>query len=260
MTKRFRLPLAALILFILSLGLNAGRSPALHSSIHFCAIGDRTGGATGDVYERVWREISLLHPDFVFNVGDTIERRSQVPPEQQWKELRSLWHSFGDIPFYLTPGNHDIYSDESRRTFQQVIGRQAHYSFTAGPVHVVVLDNSVTWDLDHENLQFLKDDLERNREAPVKIVTFHKPFWIKLFKQGQTGFPLHTIAKQYGVNFVFSGHGHQLVRAVHDGITYMERQCRGRNRRGTQKGRFPWRLVLSVRLGHCDRLKSKSDN
>jgi 3',5'-cyclic AMP phosphodiesterase CpdA len=71
-------------------------------------------------------------------------------------------------------------------------------------------------------LKFLEEDLQKNRNRRPKFVFFHKPFWLVLLKAGNTGFPLHALAKQFGVDYVVSGHGHQFVRLVRDGVTYME--------------------------------------
>lgn len=58
------------------------------NDFRFAILGDRTGGAQPQVYGRVWREIDLMHPEFVINVGDTIQGREDATAEQQWRELR----------------------------------------------------------------------------------------------------------------------------------------------------------------------------
>ncbi|HXJ42661.1 MAG TPA: metallophosphoesterase [Bryobacteraceae bacterium] len=189
---------------------------------HFAILGDRTGGAEPGVYEQVMRELHLLSPDFVINAGDTIERRSSVPPKQQWTSIHDLWKLAGSFPFFMTPGNHDIYSDATEQIFEKQTGRHHFYSFTVGEVHVTVLDNSRTSDIEPAQLKFLEDDLSRNAASPVKIVTFHKPFWLPLLDRGDDSFPLHRIAQKFHVTAVISGHGHRFLLRNRGGLIYME--------------------------------------
>ena len=44
-----------------------------------------------------------------------------------------------------------------------------------------------------------------------------------MFLKLQSGeFPLHRLAREYGVNYVITGHGHFFARIVRDGIAYMQ--------------------------------------
>jgi Icc protein len=192
------------------------------NDFRFSIIGDRTGGATPEIYGRVWREVDLLHPDFVINVGDTIQGGSDERAPQEWAELRPIWARYSHYPHYFTPGNHDVWSEVSRQLYEQESGRKSYYSFNYQDAHFVVLDNSRTTDLSQEQLDFLEKDLEANKDRRPKFVFFHKPFWIPLLMLGNTEFRLHQLCKKYGVEHVISGHGHQFVRIVRDGIAYME--------------------------------------
>jgi UDP-2,3-diacylglucosamine pyrophosphatase LpxH len=192
------------------------------NDFRFSIIGDRTGGATPEIYGRVWREVDLLHPDFVINVGDTIQGGSDERARQEWAELRPIWARYSHYPHYFTPGNHDVWSEVSRQIYEQESGRKPYYSFNYQDAHFVVLDNSRTTDLSQEQLDFLERNLEANKHRRPKFVFFHRPFWIPLLMLGNTEFRLHQLCKKYGVEHVISGHGHQFVRIVRDGIAYME--------------------------------------
>src|SRR6185295_3300420 len=84
-----------------------------------------------------------------------------------------------------------------------------------------VLDNSRTEDLPESELEFLRSDLEKNKDKSPKLIFFHRPFWIPyvIFKSG--AFPLHQIARKYGVTAVINGHAHQFMHMSHEGIVYM---------------------------------------
>ena len=197
-------------------GVAAYTEPPNH--FHFSIVGDRTGGASPGIYERVWREVEALHPAFVINAGDTIEGGDDSRAGQEWLALRPLW---GRASIYFTPGNHDVFSEASRKIYEQQTKRPTFYSFDYQQAHFTVLDNSRSDELSESQLEFLRRDLEKNREKSPKFIFFHRPFWIPyvMFKSGD--FPLHRIAKKYGVTCVINGHLHQFLHMKHDGITYM---------------------------------------
>jgi predicted phosphodiesterase len=228
-----------LLLFGGVIGVRAVTEPK--NDFRFSIMGDRTGGATPQVWGRVWREIDLLHPDFVINVGDTIEGGRDDRAQKQWDELRPTFERYNHYPLYFTPGNHDVFSDTSRQIYEQETRRPSYYSFNYQDAHFTVLDNSRTVDLSAVQLEFLEKDLEANKERRPKFIFFHKPFWILPLKLGSGEFPLHEIAKKYGVGHIISGHGHQFVRMVRDGIVYMEVGSSGGNMiKGLRRGEgFP---------------------
>ena len=74
MDRANKLCIAVASIFVLLVGaIGVLAVPQPENNFHFSIIGDRTGGANPEIYDRVWREVDLLHPDFVVNVGDTIE-------------------------------------------------------------------------------------------------------------------------------------------------------------------------------------------
>jgi predicted phosphodiesterase len=207
------------------------------NDFHFSIMGDRTGGATHEVWGRVWREVDLLHPDFVINVGDTIEGGRDEVAQQQWNELRPTFVRYRHFPLYFTPGNHDVFSDTSAQIYFKETGRPLFYSFNYQDAHFTVLDNSRTTDLSPAQLEFLEKDLKEHQDRRPKFVFFHKPYWILPLKFQSSEFALHRLARQYGVGYVISGHGHQFVRMERDGIVYMEvGSSGGTMRRGLIRG------------------------
>ena len=193
---------------------------AAANDFRFAIVGDRTGTAIPGVYERIWREIGREKPDFAINVGDTIEGTKDDLAESEWRALSPLWSRYG-FPFYFTPGNHDIWSQRSLEIYKKETGRPNYYGFNYQNAHFTVLDNSRTDDLSDGQLQFLEEDLKANRDRSPKFIFFHKPYWIAFLMLGSGEFPLHQLARKYGVQSIISGHGHQFVRMTRDGITYM---------------------------------------
>lgn len=191
------------------------------NSFRFAIVGDRTGTAIPGIYERIWGEIGSAKPDFAINVGDTIEGTRDAQAESEWRQLRPIWSRYG-FPFYVTPGNHDIWSAKSLEIYKKETGRPNYYSFNHQNAHFTVLDNSRTDDLSESQLQFLEEDLKANRDRNPKFIFFHKPYWIAFLMLGSSGFPLHQLARKYGVAYIVSGHGHLFLPMKRDGILYLE--------------------------------------
>jgi hypothetical protein len=186
----------------------------------FVILGDRTGSAQPGVYEQVWREVVAEKPEFVLTVGDLIEGLEDAKAAGQWEEVGRLHKPYTSIPLYLTPGNHDIWSDLSEQLFRKQSGRAPHYSFDRGAAHFTVLDNSRSDELTDAETAFLEADLKANAARPVKFIVSHRPSWIVSAALRNPEFPLHRLARQYGVKQVIAGHIHQMLRLELEGVEY----------------------------------------
>jgi len=234
---------------------------SLPAQVRFAILGDRTGGANANVYERVWAEVAREHPAFVINVGDTIEGLHDEQAAAEWTALRPLWAKYASTPIYFTPGNHDIWSALSEKLYVQETKRPSTYSFTfqdqqhkdqqhKDQVHITVLDNGRTNSLSEEQLRYLEADLKAAPAGVPRMVFFHVPFWIVPLTFQSGAFELHRIAKKYEVAAVVSGHGHQFVKLERDGIQYLEAGSSGASlQRGLSSGQgaaegwyFGWTL------------------
>ncbi len=223
-----------LALFGATIGIRAVTEPK--NDFRFSILGDRTGGAQPEIYGRIWREVDMLQPDFVINVGDTIQGKNEDRLVAEWTELKPLWQRYGRYPLYFTPGNHDIWNDLSEQVYREQTKYAPYYGFNYQEAHFTVLDNSRSTELTEEQLKFLESDLEANRDRRPKFIFFHKPYWIAFLKVGSGEFPLHQIARKHGVSYVISGHGHQFVRMQREGIVYMEVGSSGGKMGGLTRG------------------------
>jgi len=115
----------------------------------FVIIGDRTGGANVQkTFQLAMQQINLLQPEFVINVGDLIEGYSDQAAElnTEWNEADSLLNVL-DMPFFKTPGNHDIANKTAREVWLNRYGATYYYFI-------------------YKNVLFLVLDTEYNRPAP----------------------------------------------------------------------------------------------
>ena len=190
--------------------------------MRFAVIGDRTGHAQPGMYEQVLKEIQRMRPDFILTVGDMIQGYTDdtLTIKDEWEEYLELIEPV-TVPIYFTPGNHDIGDSTARELYRRYIG-EPYYSFEARGVHFISLDNSIPDEIDDfaaEQIEWLVQDLERNKGALYTIVHFHKPFWIETVAKGEPD-TLHSLFVKHGVDAVFTGHYHRYFSGEFDGVKY----------------------------------------
>lgn len=212
------------LLLTLLLGIRGASPP---DAFRFAILGDRTGEAQAGVYEQVWKDVAAENPAFVVSVGDTIQGMNDGNAEEEWREALRILRPFRRYSLYLTPGNHDIWSAESERLFQQYGGHPPHYSFDYGQAHFTILDNSRTEELPAEELAFLEADLKAHATTRWKIVISHRPSWLLNVALGNPNFALHQLARRYGVQYVVAGHVHQMLHFELEGVTYVSMPSSG---------------------------------
>jgi Icc protein len=216
----------------------------------FALLGDRTGEAVPGVYEEAWRETDLDHPSFAITVGDSIQGGNDQTAKTEWQQVMRTLLLYQQHPIFFTPGNHDIWSDASARAFEKFTKHPTHYSFDYQQAHFTVLDNSRSDDLSAAELAFLEKDLQLHATQPMKFIFSHRPSWILHVVLGDSSFPLHQLAKRYGVKYVVAGHLHQMLHFELDGITYLSMASAGghlREDKAYGKGWFFAHTLVTVK-------------
>ena len=124
----------------------------------FVVIGDRTGGANQEkTFLLAIDQLNLLQPEFVINVGDMIEGYSDDKSElnAEWDEVDGSLNTL-KMPFFRTPGNHDIANDVAHQVWRDRYGATRYY-FVYNDTLFVVLDSE---DPPREAPEGIKDKLE----------------------------------------------------------------------------------------------------
>lgn len=185
---------------------------------HFAILGDRSGGANQEEFEKVVENIAQLHPDFVVTVGDMPEdgalAKDWVAPLQTLKQL--------DCPIYFTPGNHCLYDSISAKVYEQNTGQKPYYSFDYKNTHFIILNNAQVDSYDEiepDQIKWLVKDLAKNQKAKKIFVFMHKPFWVENIAVDKED-KMHELFKKNGVDVVITGHYHHYITKKIDGITY----------------------------------------
>ncbi len=111
-------------------------------NFQFAIIGDRTGGANVlGTFEMAMGQLNLLQPEFVINVGDVIEGYSDDKAELhgEWDEVDGMLERL-DMPFFRTPGNHDIANATAQEVYRERHGG-TYYYFVYRNTLFMVLDS-----------------------------------------------------------------------------------------------------------------------
>ena len=111
-------------------------------NFQFAIIGDRTGGANVlKTFDMAMDQLNLLQPEFVINVGDLIEGYSEDKAElnAEWDEADVMLKKL-EMPFFHTPGNHDIANDVAQQVWLDRHGA-TYYNFLYKNVLFIVLNS-----------------------------------------------------------------------------------------------------------------------
>ncbi|HZQ54228.1 MAG TPA: metallophosphoesterase [Bryobacteraceae bacterium] len=230
-------------LLLLPLALSAGllfSGPYSSDEFRFVILGDRTGGALPNVYEEAWRQADADRPDFAITVGDTIQGGNDVTVDAEWQEALRALPAQHPYQIFFVPGNHDVWSTRSAKAFERYTKHPLRYSFDYRQAHFTVLDNSRSDALSPEDLAFLEQDLSAHQAQPLKFVFSHRPSWILQAVLLNPNFPLHRLAKRYGVQYVIAGHIHQMLRFDLDGVTYVSMASSGGHLRASKRYDQGW--------------------
>ncbi|MBV8553601.1 MAG: metallophosphoesterase [Acidobacteriaceae bacterium] len=235
-----RFPSNIAISVLLLFGGALGAYNASSNDFRFAILGDRTGEAQPGVYEEAWHETDADHPDFVITTGDTIQGENDLTMDKEWQRVLQLLAPYRKYRIFFIPGNHDVWSIASAQAFEKYTKRPLHYGFNFKQAHFVVLDDSRSDQLPAEELAFLRNDLEANKRQSLKFVFSHRPTWLIQVVFSNPNFPLHQLAKRYGVKYVIAGHLHQMQHYELDGITYLLLASSGGHLRDSKQYKDGW--------------------
>lgn len=205
------------------------------------------------VFNRMIEDVSQVRPSLVIQVGDLISGYTNDTEQvkKEWRRFKDQLIPLGDIPYFPVPGNHDVLgergkpNDDLERIYREIWG-DLYYSFDYRNTHFLVLDTDYRNEsgrIGSEQLQWLKKDLEQNRDKDHTFVFFHRPLSSLANRE-----ELHRLFVNYGVKAVFYGHWHHYQYYERDGVKYAMTNASGNM--GTdfhQAGNFHHFILVSVR-------------
>jgi hypothetical protein len=167
-------------------GLIANDAP---EDFSFVIVTDRTGGHRPGVFKSAMPKVNLLQPAFVVSVGDLIEgyTSDQASLDEQWDEFEGFVSRL-DVPFFYTPGNHDMSNSVMSETWRTRFGPSYYHFLYKGVLFLVInselfgmVGNPATpvpgpWQ-EAEQLRHIEHVLAHHEDARWTIVLTHQPLW-----------------------------------------------------------------------------------
>jgi len=158
--------------------------PESPDDFRFVIVGDRTATPEWGLMPKAFEEINHLSPDFVISVGDLIDGYGDKP-----RVIERLWDEFDaevatlKSPFVYVPGNHDVWNATSRGIYEARYG-PTYRSFNYRGLHFITLDTeqpdgsgTPVDRVTGQQLEWLREDLARNRGARQTLLLMHRPLW-----------------------------------------------------------------------------------
>jgi len=183
---------------------------------------------------RILRDIEMIHPDFVISTGDAYYgyggsfERFKNEINYFVATMRRI-----SVPVFNVAGNHEIAGGGKREEYLIERFGNLYGSFDFGNSHFIILNTEEKGRegmIKGEQLEWLRDDLEKNRDARNIFVFMHRPMFSaidpdlifgKSFRDKGNRDYLHSLFKEFRVKAVFSGHEHLYSETIRDGIRYI---------------------------------------
>jgi len=159
----------------------------------FAVIGDRTGGEREGVFNAAVELLNILRPEFVISVGDNIEgyTHDRTKLITEWERCQTEIGNLS-MPFFMTPGNHDLNNEAQRSVWQERFGSTYYYFIYRNVLFLV---------LSSEDPSHLADpEFEKDIEKYNKLKNMDPPAAEKMLKE----FMASDKLKQYGLPANFS--------------------------------------------------------
>jgi predicted phosphodiesterase len=122
-----------------------------------------------------------------------------------------------EIPTFLTPGNHDLWSDEGWKTYFEQFGPSSYYFTVRTPVaaDIFISIDSGTGTLGSKQLEWLEDILQNQRSACRRCIIFTHNDFLRVRHSEISNPPVEELSvlidlfTRYHVDMLVAGHDHE---------------------------------------------------
>jgi hypothetical protein len=224
-------------------GVKPLRMPGEGQSFSFAILADVTAAGPNnlDVLGEAVKEVNLLGPDLVLNVGDMIPGYCDRDQWQtQMREVQKVMSGLA-MPWLPVAGNHDIYWASNKP--HPMAAHEGDYEQAVGPLWyarqykgcwLIVLfsdegdpktgqksfDDPNAQVMSPRQTRWLESVLREAKGARHIFVFLHQPRWTE-GDYGQDWRRIHRMLSKAGVSAVFAGHHHTLCYdGRRDGVRY----------------------------------------
>lgn len=182
----------------------------------------RTGTA---VHDQISALILARNPYFSLYGGDLCAAGDYTTFKSEFFRANEL-NTISRVPFFDATGNHEAWGSVTQSFIQNpssTSGSPDYYSFDYGDIHVLSINNSVSYAVGSPQYNFAQADLSSSTK-PWKIVINHNPPYCS--GSGHTNdLTMQTMATNIfvpnHVDIVFNGHTHYYQHNYMTGIHYM---------------------------------------
>ena len=166
-------------------------------------------------------------PEFLLHTGDI----SHLSKPEEFDTVDQILKSTGKEVFFV-PGEHDVLNDDGKQ-FLERYGRGSKgagwYSFDKKGVHFIGLVNVLNLKagglgtLGHEQLEWMKKDVQHLKTSTPIVVFAHIPLWSVYPEWGwgtEDSAQALAYLKKFGSVTVLNGHIHQTMQKVEGNVTF----------------------------------------
>jgi 3',5'-cyclic AMP phosphodiesterase CpdA len=189
-----------------------------------------------EIHSQMVAKAVSLKPALILQTGDLVYDGSV---KEYWDKFDAITAEISKqhIPFYPSPGNHDVQdsqgneSKEARRSFEARVrdpvrdgGTKSFYAFDQDSIRFISIDTVSGLKNGNPQFQWLVSELKDAQDNHKFIIPY---FHIAVYSIGYHGSKvalrkiLHPLFMQYGVKLAFQGHDHNYYRTQRDNITYL---------------------------------------
>ncbi len=191
--------------------------------VRIAVLGDRTGRPDDTEFEIAVNAILEMSPDIVLSVGDFVEGDGDVETAvEDWEHILPVLRRLTTVlPFVYTPGNNDIWNEETAEYWRHYTGTEPSRIEEILGITFVVWDSSMEYEFTEENLETIKDLIGGiDTDNPWIFVT-HKPFWFMAWQDSVAVSDFRGIMENTGPLAVVGGHIHLFAAQRENGILYI---------------------------------------
>jgi Icc-related predicted phosphoesterase len=195
-------------------------APKENTPFKFVVFGDTR--TRHNVHKTIVEKIISINPDFVINTGDLVANGENLSDWDMFFEINK--ELMKTIPYYPVLGNHERDS-KNYFDFFALPEEERYYSFSWGNSHFIVLDSNGTYLKSKKQKDFLKNELEKNKDKKFIFVIFHHPPYSasegRKMERENIRYHFCQILEQYKPDIVFNGHDHNYQHYFVKGTHYI---------------------------------------
>jgi hypothetical protein len=191
--------------------------------VRIAVLGDRTGHPDDTEFSIAVDAIVAMSPDLILTVGDFVEGNGDCSTAREdWERIGPFLDELeSTCPVVYTPGNNDIWDEETLDMWMMQIGSSPSGIQRAEGIAFLVWDTSRTGRLDEENLSELETLITGlDQDEPWLLVT-HKPFWFMAYQDSSVVSAFHALMDRTSPLAVVGGHIHLFAAERREGILYV---------------------------------------